>query len=215
MHFIQKHILDFLRVREKANYTDLMLDGVESGHFRYHLKELEKAGLVESSSRGVYQLTPAGKSRMDELSEGKVNPDKMPKVITYTLLHDDENVYLYKKPKEPYLDTLNLVGGKLHRGEDTVEASRRELIEKLDYQAEEAKVCGVFASKIYSGELLYTHSIAYVCSVEVSNTPKGTVAIAKSDIDDADDLAPDAIDMIKAAIQSEQQPFNLEKSYTI
>ena len=96
MHYIQKHILDELRVEESVRYTQLNADEIESGHFRYHLTQLIKGGLVEQAERGLYRLSPAGLHAVDRLSKGRVNAVAMPKVITYILLQCGDTVLLYE-----------------------------------------------------------------------------------------------------------------------
>src|SRR6267154_1148868 len=100
MHCIQKHILDTLRTVDALNYVALNHNDVESGHFRYHLSQLMKDKYVEQVRRGLYRLTPAGKRFVDGLSEKRINPMAVPKVITYTLLVDGAKLILLEKQKE-------------------------------------------------------------------------------------------------------------------
>ncbi len=130
MHFIQKNILDKLRMTEDTSYTKLAPAGIESGHFRYHLNMLMKDKYIEQLKRGTYRLTVSGQAFVDSLSLDKVNPHKMPKVITYTLLETTAGLLLQKKDKEPYRGLLNFIGGKMHEDETAKEAAMREVFEK-------------------------------------------------------------------------------------
>lgn len=76
MHYLQKHVIDELRIRGDSRYTDLMPDAVESGLFRYHLKELEKRGLLTKVSRGRYKLSNKGLLLADSLSLNKHTAEK-------------------------------------------------------------------------------------------------------------------------------------------
>ncbi|MDB5185299.1 MAG: Hydrolase [Candidatus Saccharibacteria bacterium] len=199
MHFIQKHILDELRLMGDMRYAALQPEGIESGHFRYHLKELEREGYVASPKRGVYQLTTKGQHFVDRLSRGSVNAVNMPKVITYTLLTQDDNYLLQRKDKQPYKGLLNMIGGKVHEGETTAVASSREVYEKTSLAIEAPALSGVCEILIRDGDALLTHVIAYIYSAEVANsTSHDLVAIPISELANAEGLAPDTIPIISS-----------------
>lgn len=165
MHYLQKHILDELRVVPSARYSELNTENVESGHFRYHLSQLIKDGYIEQLARGEYRLSDQGRQLVDKLSSGRVNPHAMPKVITYTLLTNNKQVWLQKKPKEPYRGLYNMLGGKLHEGETATQAAGREVQEKAGLTVETPRLSGIFEIFINKDGELHTHVIAYVfCS---------------------------------------------------
>lgn len=197
MHYIQKQILDQLRTTSQARYVQLQPDGIESSHFKYHLNLLITDGLVTHVDRGVYELSDKGKAYVDKLSSGRVNPHETPKVITYTLLQDSDSYYLLPKPKEPYRGLLNLVGGKLHVGEDALSASRRELREKLSIEGAGPKLKGVANIRIKNHDEPYTQVVAYVCTLTLdTQAPDQLVAISKPDINAQQNLAPDTLAII-------------------
>lgn len=198
MHMYQKHILDLLRQNDSQHYADLQPDGVESSHFKYHLNQLLNAGLVEQESRGVYRLTNKGQSHVDTLTEGSVLPEQTPKVITYTLLYDADNYYLYKKDKAPYRGLLNLVGGKLHLGESALDGAQRELQEKLQLDVGKIELCGVTNVEILQAGTLLTHSIAYILKTDITDgqLPEGLYKVPKSEIQNTQHLAPDLLEIL-------------------
>ncbi len=197
MHFIQKHILDQLRETGDMRYATLQPDGIESSHFRYHLKELERAKYLESPKRGVYRLTLKGQHFVDRLSRHSVNPINMPKVITYTLLKKGEDYLLQPKDKEPYKGLLNMIGGKVHEGETTLEASCREVHEKTGIEIVAPTLGGVYEIIIRNQESLLTHAIAYVYIAQVSNSAGSKlVSISKSELAKTSGLAPDTLRII-------------------
>ena len=175
-------------------YAQLNDIDIESGHFRYHLSELVKDDYVEQLERGLYALTERGQQLVDKLSEHGVNPKAMPKVITYTLLTDDDSVLLYEKPKQPYMGLLNMIGGKLHEGETSQQAAIREVHEKTGKIIESPELVGIFEILISSKVGLLTHVIAYVfmAQVDAADFKHETIKRISTDtLSQIDKLAPD------------------------
>jgi ADP-ribose pyrophosphatase YjhB (NUDIX family) len=194
MHYIQKHILDQLRSADTMRYAQINSQDIESGHFRYHLSELIRDGYVEQSERGTYGLSPEGRKFVDRLSEGRIRPHAMPKVITYTLLKDGKDLLLYRKDKQPYIHLLNMVGGKLHEGETSRAAAIREVREKTGITDIEPELVGIFEVRITSGGQLFTHVIAYVYTAIVTTIPAEAVSLVRiptAELRDTTGLAPD------------------------
>jgi ADP-ribose pyrophosphatase YjhB (NUDIX family) len=194
----QKHILDMLRSNEAMRYSELQPRDVESSHFKYHLNQLIKDKHVEQVSRGVYHLTTTGKAYVDRLSEDSVNLRVTPKVITYTILHDDRHYFLQRKSKEPYIHLLNFIGGKVHMGESTKDAAIRDVYEKTQTNIETVTPRGVAEIRITKDGTLLSHVIAYIYSAQVTTQPDDTAEIEFEDIKLLKDLAPDVISVLDA-----------------
>ena len=198
MHYIQKKILDILRLHDEMHYAELQPEDIESSHFKYHLNQLIKDGNVEKKERGIYGLSDGGKAYVDKLSLNSIKPKNMPKVITYTILRHVNKYLLYKKDKEPYKGLLNNIGGKVHIGETIVEASEREVYEKLGISVE-SKVLGSLNIQIKNSGRLFTHAIAMVCAASLSEIPENQqiVFINKSELQANNSLAPDLLSVLE------------------
>lgn len=199
MHFIQKNILDKLRITEDTSYTKLAPAGIESGHFRYHLNMLMKDKYIEQVKRGTYRLTLKGQAFVDTLSQDTVNPHKMPKVITYTLLESTEAVLLQEKAKEPYMGLLNFIGGKMHQGETAKEASMREVFEKTGVAIKPPHYVGSAEIVIKKDKQVLSHVIALLFRAQVGPgdfASSDLVSIAPSAIgSQPDSYAPDFLEL--------------------
>ena len=212
MHIFQKQILDQLRQTSQLRYSDLQPDDVESGHFKYHLDQLIKEGLVEQVDRGVYRLSVKGKSKVDRLSSDRVNPHLTPKVITYTLLQDEEHFYLVEKQKQPYLGLINMVGGKVHLGESTDEACIREVFEKTNIKLDSAKLLGVAQIRINHEQNLLSHAVAFVYIADIkydTEMHKELIQIPKAKVHSFKNPAPDTLQLIDS-INSSSQLFSAD-----
>lgn len=203
MHMYQKHILDLLRSSLTLRYSELQPDDIESSHFKYHLNQLIKDKHVEQVSRGVYQLSITGKAFVDRLSSDSVNLRVGPKVITYTILHDDSQYFLQRKAKEPYIDLLNFIGGKVHINESSKDAAIREVSEKVGTRLETVTPRGVAEVRISQKGTLVSHVIAYIFSAQVNAQPDGTVEVPFDELDIRLDLAPDVKAIVEALAPTE------------
>lgn len=206
VHILQKSIIDKLRRADAMRYSELQPREIESSHFKYHLNQLIHDGLVEKRDRGVYGLTSKGKSFTDMISDGLRKPSVMPKLITYTLLEDLDSYYLERKDREPYRGLLNMIGGKMHIGEATDEAARREVREKTALTLPRITLCGVANVRVYEQEHLLTHAVAHIYRAPVVELPAGLVAVRKPELNSRDDLAPDLAAIIEL-ITSDSFPF--------
>lgn len=207
MHYVQKRILDDLRLHDSMRYVDLNSYGIESGHFRYHLNQLVKDGYVAQLSRGLYSLSDAGQNYVDRLSQNQISPHEMPKIITYTLLTQGNRVLLYQKEKQPYKGMLNMVGGKLHVGETAQAAAIREVVEKTGIIISSPLQKGVFEILTSKEDELFTHAIAYVFAAEVNqDVPLGSLKqVSIIALQDNNQLAPDFLPVFNA-ISSSNSP---------
>ncbi len=189
-----------MRGTDTMRYSQIKPDAVESGHFRYHLGQLVKDGYVEQVERGIYGLTNEGQQLLDTLSEHKVIPERMPKVITYTLLVDGDDVLLQTKRKQPYVGLLNMVGGKLHKNETSSAASLREVQEKTGVTIGDTTLRGVFEILIRSDGKPFSHVIAYCFTAKASAAdfdPGVIEQVAVTDLPSRQDLAPDFLPVFR------------------
>ena len=198
MHIYQKHILDRLRTAKKLRYSEMQPNGVESSHFKYHLDALARDGLVNRVDRGVYALTSKGQLTVDRLSENRVNPYETPKVITYTLMRKDDLYCLFRKRKEPFLGTLNMVSGKVHLDEDSFTAAKREVHEKAGIHLDDIQQQLVAEVRIRKGDKLISHFIAYVFTANITESNKNLEEYLLEDLTMRDDLAPDLLQILEA-----------------
>lgn len=194
MHYIQKHILDLLRAHTSMHYADLNPKGIESGHFRYHLNQLVQDAYVMQHTRGVYGLTPTGLHYVDTLSERRIRPEQMPKVISYTLLYKRDTLYLHRKAKEPYKDLLNMIGGKIHEGELAREAAVREVSEKTGLDIPPPQPAITAEIIIRQQTQILSHAIACVFTLELQISDPlhhNLTEVDRSEVGQLSDLAPD------------------------
>ncbi len=171
MHYIQLAILDKLLRNEVMRYSVLRPDGIESNHFSYHLKELQRERLV-AKVEGGYTLAPKGLAYVDSLSHKHMKPRKQPKIITTVFLEDHQGkVLLFRRNYQPYIHRLGPPSGKLHLEETMLEAARRELYEKTGVTVVPIKHRGLVNLEVRQQGYVISHVMAHIFSGRVVTPP--------------------------------------------
>lgn len=136
-HVIQKEILARLITHKYLRFSRLKPANIESNHFMYHLKALMREGLIVKNDEGLYLLSAQGKQLADNLSLETYKPRKQPNIVTLITCQNEKGQWLvYKRARQPLIDQVGFVYGKLHLGETVAEAAHRELKEKTGLQCE-------------------------------------------------------------------------------
>lgn len=161
-HHIQKYILEVLYHRKSARFRDLRPPKVDTNLYSYHLKLLQKNGFVEKVDEG-YSLAQKGLAYVDRVSEKSMNLRMQPKIVTMIVIQNSNgDVLLWKRAKQPYIETWTLPYGKLHIDDETIKhAATRELQEKLQFTGvpEHAGDCYI---RVKSGNVTLSSTLAHV-----------------------------------------------------
>lgn len=127
----QSSIIKSLRYAATARYSQLMRPtGLESDSFKFQLRKLIAAGLVEKLEPGLYRLTARGKEIANDLDESGVTAQKRPKLSLFLLL-DQPGVagsfLMQKRQRNPYMGYWGVISGPVQWGESFEAAAQREL----------------------------------------------------------------------------------------
>ena len=143
MHHIQKHILRTLMYNKRAKFSDMRPPRVDSNAYSYHLRVLQKDGLVEKTDKG-YRLSPDGLFYVDKVSMDNLETRVQPKIITMIVIQNElGEVLVYSKNKQPFIQSMMLPFGKVHIDDLTIiDAARREMTEKVGVIADDLKHVG-------------------------------------------------------------------------
>lgn len=191
-HHIQKHIIGVLYSQKVARFRDLRDKTVDTNLFAYHLKLLVKNNMVEKVDGG-YTLGEKGLAYVDRVSEKSMNVRTQPKIVTMLVIQNsDGDVLLWKRGKQPYIDTWTLPYGKLHIDDVDIQAGvTREAREKLSIEIspEHAGDCYI---RVVSDDGILSSTLAHIFRYETDD-------VAESDrvkwarphkLAQYDDLAP-------------------------
>lgn len=147
IHDAQISILRELLFVPEARFADLQKPtGLESDHFKFHVKRLVELGYVEKRSPGCYGLTVQGKEHANKLDTDTNTMEKQPKLSVVLLVKrqnaQGETEYLcQQRLKNPYFGFWGRVSGKVGWGESIEATAAREL-------EEETGLTGTFEFKL-------------------------------------------------------------------
>jgi len=147
-----------------STFSDLWDKKVESNKFTYYLKKLESEGFVEKKQTKYY-LTVKGKSAATTISGETGKEEKRP-AVTLLLVAKRKNDYvLYKRFKEPYYGFCGFPGAKMKRGEEIIEAAKRELLEETGLSGE-GQIITVQNCFVINDKELFHHMTQFVVLFE-------------------------------------------------
>jgi len=151
-----------------SSFVDLWDKEIESNKFTYYLKTMEQEGLIEKKN-GKYYLTTKGKSESTEISGETGKKEANPHVTLLLVVKKGEKYILYYRLKEPYYGFCGFPGAKVKRGEEILEAAKRELKEETNLEGEGRIICVQNIHMLNSGEMFH-HMLQFVVLFE---NPKG------------------------------------------
>lgn len=147
IHPMQTLILRELLFTPAARYTDLQLSsGLESDHFKFHLKRLVESGYVTKNST-EYALTLEGKEYANKLDTDAGTIERQPKsaviLVVERTAKDGKEYLIQERLKHPYFGFWGFPSGKVRWGESILTTAVRELHEETGLTAT-FHHCGIY-----------------------------------------------------------------------
>lgn len=155
-----------------ARYRDLRPENVDSNLFNYHRKMMMKDGYIRRNSDGLYELSDKGLQFVERASVETMKVRSRPKLsVTFLLLDRNGKIAVWKKPVQPFIDTLNLPNGKI-RFEDTntLEAARRLLTKFYSDETATLQFRGVAEVVVSHSDVALSHTYSMIVVAHIDPT---------------------------------------------
>lgn len=135
---IKNNILKKFFFNEKLKYNELWDKSIcSSSNFDYHLKLLIQSDILKKEGE-FYILTNEGIKCVTSIDSTSMVDKKKPVPCAFILVFDkDNNKILFNiRKKQPYMEVLNIPGGKIELGSFSDEEARRELKEETGLECD-------------------------------------------------------------------------------
>jgi ADP-ribose pyrophosphatase YjhB (NUDIX family) len=143
---------------------------VDSNAYSYHLKLLQKQGLIEKHTEKGYRLSPQGMTQVDRMSTNELQMRLQPKIITMCILRNEKGeALLLAKSKQPFIGAWTFASGKLHIEDGSVRGAMvREIAERVAIEPNDTlkQVADVYINASIGGQLV-SSILAHVFIMDV------------------------------------------------
>ncbi len=130
MKQIEKEILRKFMYNYSLKYNQIWDRKLcSSSNFDYHLKKLMSDGFIVKDD-DVYKLSNIGISFISSLDGVEIENKKKPLSCSFALAFKDGKVLLSRRKKQPFINHLNIPGGKIEFGNFSKEEAIREFEEE-------------------------------------------------------------------------------------
>jgi len=158
MKGFHKHQLSILQKLMYANgltYSKIKPKSMEGSLFTFHLEQLIKAGFVKKQN-SKYLLTKTGKELAGRMDLGDTIIQTQAKVSVIMACKKktkgEEKFLLYTRHKSPFYNYQGFPTGKVKRGEDIINAAKRELGEETGLTGGSPEIFSILHYKIYDND---------------------------------------------------------------
>jgi len=169
----RQRILQRLMYHPNSTFNQMWAKVGRSNRFAYHVKSLEKEGLVEKSADGTYQLTHEGKKLVAYFESQTASEVKLPLLVAVVVVCDGDKFLMVQRDREPFREFWGFHGGKVQAGEYLLESAAKKVLEETGLECD-LELKGMFSTKTYHNDKLgFTHQLMILKGIN----PRGKLLI--------------------------------------
>ena len=117
-----------------ADYEIEMRTGIRSNMVSYHIKKMQKEGLLEK--RGEFYFLTKNAEKYMPIFSNLIGEELSPLPVILIALINKNKILLIKRNKRPYKNYWSMIGGKMLLEENFKKASLRQVKEKTNLDCE-------------------------------------------------------------------------------
>jgi predicted transcriptional regulator len=158
IHEAQTAILRELLFKPDASYSELRKKtGLESDHFKFHLRRLVEIDLTAKNASGRYCLTPKGKEYANKIDTDRGVIERQPKSAVIIVLQNEQgNVLVQQRLKQPFYGFWGYPGGKIRWKNNSTDRrpradGRNRLERPLVLSGHLPRACGLGRKRRHAG----------------------------------------------------------------
>jgi len=153
VHEAQTAILRELLFKIDASYSELRKkSGLESDHFKFHIRRLLETSYINKNTVGRYQLTPKGKEYANKIDTDHGVIERQPKSAVIIVVKNSRGeVLVQERLKHPYYGFWGYPSGKIRWGETILQTGARELMDESGLTAKLSHK-GIYHEQVTSAE---------------------------------------------------------------
>ena len=218
LHLYQRKLLQKMAVRERSRFNELLIEGLESEHMNYHLKQLMEVGFVVKEDI-YYVMTDEGKDYSNLLDEERDIVEKQPKIsviirgVRKNKQGEMEHL-LNKRLRQPYYGKVGRLTGKVRFGETFEQAASRELYEETGLRAKTYRLQEIYRKMRHREDGVWVQDVLFAIMwvTEFSGTIirkteyQENFWITANELKNRDDL--DAYDDLELELENEEDEYD-------
>lgn len=177
----QKILQTFLQNKKlKFNQIEKLIKE-RSNKLSYHINKLKDKGIL-TKNEDVYELSSSAESMIPYISQKQ---SIIPVILV--AIKNNENIFLHQRNKRPFKDLLSLPGGRIIKGENISQATKRIMKEKFKINCNFKKVNSVSIEQVQKNkEIVHSFLLILVTAttkdkINYSNLKNNQNKIIKSD----------------------------------
>ena len=159
-----------LTFKKWCKFSEMRPEKVDSNLYNYHLRALIKDNYIEKIDGKGYRLTPRGLRFADLVSPKTFQTQLQAKTIIMMLVKNKKGeLLLWKRKKQPFIDSWTLPNGKTHYEDPSLAVSvERDCQKFFDNKPISYSHIGVVEVNAKVKGQVISHIIAQLYSVEIS-----------------------------------------------
>ena len=168
--FVYAERLSFSEIAKKSKIPTNLL--------AYFLKKMQKKGILQKASSGLYELSSVGEKLLPFFTETE---SITPLVVVLVLIVSGGKILLSKRRRRPYRSLWSILSGRMLLGEDIVSAAERVCLQKFGVKCVSNKIVSVVHERLIEGEAKHSF-VFFVVRAKIKSTSEVVISVSEEEL---------------------------------